>query len=64
MDNEGYNVATGEYVDASGAPLTLRMAVETGDPWIEEVGGQIVAQLRQVGIAVVTVPVEETMRTR
>ena len=50
--------ATGEYVDASGAPLTLRMAVETGDPWIEEVGGQIVAQLRQVGIAVVTVPVD------
>jgi ABC-type transport system substrate-binding protein len=33
------------------------MAVETGDPWILNVADQIVAQLRQVGITVVTTPV-------
>jgi peptide/nickel transport system substrate-binding protein len=49
--------ADGAYVDDSGTPLSLRMAVETGDPWILGVAAQIVAQLRQVGINVVTVPV-------
>ncbi len=52
--------ATGAYVDASGAPLTLRMAVETGDPWILGVATEIVAELRQAGIAVVTQPVTGT----
>ncbi len=49
--------ATGTYLDASGNPLSLRMAVETGDPWILGVAAQIVGELRQVGIGVVTVPV-------
>jgi peptide/nickel transport system substrate-binding protein len=48
--------ATGAYLDASGNPLSLRMAVETGDPWILGVANQITAQLRQVGIDVVMVP--------
>jgi peptide/nickel transport system substrate-binding protein len=54
----GYHLnPSGSYVTASDVPLTLRMAVETGDPWILGVAAQIVAQLRQLGIAVVTVPV-------
>jgi peptide/nickel transport system substrate-binding protein len=51
---------TGTYVDAGGAPLTLRMAVETGDPWISEVGALISDQLHAAGIAVVVVPVDGT----
>jgi peptide/nickel transport system substrate-binding protein len=50
--------AAGTYVDAAGTPLTLKMAVETGDPWTADVAAQIVAQLRPVGITVVTVPVD------
>jgi peptide/nickel transport system substrate-binding protein len=50
--------AAGHYIDDSGKQLTIRMAVETGDPWIDQVGEEIVAQLNQVGIAVVTVPVD------
>jgi peptide/nickel transport system substrate-binding protein len=50
--------ATGRYVDASGAVLTVRMAVETGDPWIDQVATEITAQLRDAGITVVTVPVD------
>ena len=38
--------------------LTLRMAVETGDPWISEVATEITTQLHDAGIAVVTVPVD------
>jgi peptide/nickel transport system substrate-binding protein len=50
--------ATGDYVDTSGAPLTLRMAVETGDPWISEVATEITTQLHDAGITVTTVPVD------
>ncbi len=54
----GYHTtASGEYVDDTGAPLTLRMAVETGDPWTLELATEITSELRQVGISVVTVPV-------
>ena len=52
--------AAGNYVDASGDQLTLRMAVETGDPWISQVREQIISELRSRGIAVVTVPVNGT----
>jgi peptide/nickel transport system substrate-binding protein len=52
--------AGGQYVDADEVPLTLRMAVQTGDPWILGVAAQISAQLHQVGIAVVTIPVSGT----
>jgi peptide/nickel transport system substrate-binding protein len=49
---------TGDYLDASGAQLTIRMAVETGDPWISEVATEISTQLHDAGINVVTVPVD------
>jgi peptide/nickel transport system substrate-binding protein len=49
---------TGDYVDATGKQLTLRMAVETGDPWIEAVAAQISLQLHNAGIAVITTPVD------
>ena len=45
-------------MDATGKQLTLRMAVETGDPWIGAVAAQISDQLRDAGIAVVTIPVD------
>jgi peptide/nickel transport system substrate-binding protein len=48
----------GTYLDADGKPLTLRMAVESGDPWIDSVAGLISSQLRSAGISVVTVPVD------
>jgi peptide/nickel transport system substrate-binding protein len=48
----------GNYVDATGKPLTIRLAVETGDPWIDSVAAVISSQLRGAGIAVVTVPVD------
>jgi peptide/nickel transport system substrate-binding protein len=50
----------GQYVDATGRPLTVRMAVEMGDPWIAEVGTIVSSQLAKVGITVVTVPVDGT----
>jgi peptide/nickel transport system substrate-binding protein len=46
--------AAGNYVDSTGKQLTLRMAVETGDPWIATVAAQLGSQLRSAGIAVVT----------
>lgn len=49
---------TGVYVDATGKPLTLRMAVETGDPWIGAIGKQISDQLHDAGIAVTIIPVD------
>jgi peptide/nickel transport system substrate-binding protein len=48
----------GHYVDASGRQLTVRMAVETGDPWISQVEAEVVGQLNQDGIAVDTMPVD------
>lgn len=50
--------ADGRYVDAAGNPLTVRMAVESGDPWIAEVGVEIASQLRQAGITVTSVTVD------
>jgi peptide/nickel transport system substrate-binding protein len=47
----------GDYVDANGKQLTLHMAVETGDPWINSVAALVSAQLRAAGIAVVIQPV-------
>lgn len=48
---------TGNYVDVDGSQLTIRMAVESGDPWIGEVAAGISTQLRSAGISVVTFPV-------
>ncbi len=48
----------GNYVDDAGKQLTLRMAVEIGDPWISQLAVLISSQLRSAGIAVVTVPVD------
>ncbi len=54
----GYHTAvSGEYVDDTGTPLTLRMAVQTGDPWTLQLATEITSQLRLAGISVVTVPV-------
>jgi peptide/nickel transport system substrate-binding protein len=50
--------SSGSYVDAAGRPLTLRMAVAAGDPWIEGVAMALVAQLHSVGIAVQLEPVD------
>lgn len=47
----------GQYVDQNGTLLTLRMAVESGDPWINQVAQEIGDQLRAVGISVTIVPV-------
>ena len=45
------------YVDAEGRPFTIRMAVEEGDPWIDQAATTIVAQLHAAGIGVTLVPV-------
>ena len=47
----------GSFVDATGKPLTARMAVEEGDPWIDATAAALVAQLKQAGIGVTLVPV-------
>ncbi len=49
--------ALGNYVDAAGRALTVRMAVEQGDPWINEVASEIESQLHAAGIGVAAVPV-------
>jgi peptide/nickel transport system substrate-binding protein len=51
---------TGNYVDVDGGQLTLRMAVESGDPWIGSVAAEVSSQLRSAGISVVTVPMAGT----
>jgi glutathione transport system substrate-binding protein len=58
LKSAGYHQdPSGAYVDATGKPLSLRMAVETGDPWIGSVATELAAQLRSVGIGVTIVPV-------
>ena len=47
----------GAYEDAAGRPLTVRMAVEEGDPWIDATAAGLVAQLKVAGIAVTVLPV-------
>ncbi len=55
----GYSDTPGTpYVDAAGKPFTVRMAVEEGDPWIDEAATGIAAQLRAAGITVVVLPVQ------
>ena len=55
----GYTSTPGTpYVDAAGRPFTVRMAVEEGDPWIDEAAAGIAAQLRAAGITVVVLPVQ------
>lgn len=49
--------ADGIYADVAGKPLTVRMAVEEGDPWIDATAAALVAQLRTAGIIVTIVPV-------
>ncbi len=48
----------GDYADDTGKQLVVRMAVESGSQWIDQVAAEISADLRQAGIAVVTVPVD------
>ncbi|HVB94960.1 MAG TPA: ABC transporter family substrate-binding protein [Acidimicrobiales bacterium] len=55
----GYHRAPdSRYVDAGGNQLTVRMAVESGDPWISEVGAEIASELRLAGIGVVITQVD------
>jgi peptide/nickel transport system substrate-binding protein len=49
--------ADGRFVDDAGKPLTVRMAVEEGDPWIDASATGMEAQLRAAGITVVLLPV-------
>ena len=59
LSTAGYTrFVTGPYEDISGKPLTVRMAVESGDPWITGVANLVAGQLESVGIEVVTVPVD------
>ncbi len=48
----------GLYLDGTGRPFTVRMAVEEGDPWIGGTADEIVDQLRDAGISVVVFPVQ------
>jgi peptide/nickel transport system substrate-binding protein len=58
LASSGYHRAVdSRYVDAGGNQLTVRMAVESGDPWISQVGAGLASQLRLAGIAVVIIPV-------
>ena len=57
----GYAKASGTpYIDAAGKPFSLRLAVEEGDPWIDQAAADVAAQLRAAGIGVVLVPVQGT----
>jgi len=52
----------GLYVDATGSPLVVRLAVYPGDPWSAQVGEALTDQLQAAGISVVSVPVADTAR--
>ena len=61
LKSTGYQkYSLGQYVDAQGKPLTLRLAVELGDPWILTVANALSAQLVAAGFAVVITPVAGT----
>ena len=61
MKSIGYHKdPQGNYVDGAGARLMVRMAVESGDPWINQVAGEITTQLLRAGFDLVTVPVDGT----
>ena len=57
----GYDRTSGApYIDATGKPFSLRLAVEEGDAWIDQAAALVAAQLRLAGIGVVLVPVQGT----
>jgi ABC-type transport system substrate-binding protein len=57
----GYDKTPGSpYTDAAGKAFIVRMAVEEGDPWIDQAAAGIAAQLRADGIGVTLVPVQGT----
>jgi peptide/nickel transport system substrate-binding protein len=56
----GFHKAGPSYVDAAGSPLSVRLAVESGDPTLAQVATELVAQLESAGISVVTVRVDGT----
>jgi peptide/nickel transport system substrate-binding protein len=58
MSAAGYTrLVFGPYEDLAGKPLVIRMAVESGDPWIQGVAELVADQLDAAGFEVVTVPV-------
>ena len=48
----------GSYVDATGRPFVLRLAVESGDPWSGAVATQVVGQLHDAGIGTTATAVD------
>ncbi len=61
MKSIGYHKdPKGYYADGAGKRLMVRMAVESGDPWIDQVAEEITTQLRHAGFDVVTFPVDGT----
>src|SRR6185312_6777543 len=57
MVDAGYTRQTpGTWHNAFGLPLSLRMAVDEGDPWAVASAPQLEAQLSSAGFAVTTVP--------
>lgn len=54
----GYTKGPGAaFVDDAGKPLTVRMAVQEGDPWMNDTATALVAQLKSAGIGVTLLPV-------
>jgi peptide/nickel transport system substrate-binding protein len=59
MSAAGYTrLVFGPYEDIAGRPIVVRMAVESGDPWIAGVADLVADQLEAAGFGVVTVPVD------
>ena len=59
MSSAGYTrLVFGPYEDIAGKPIVLKMAVESGDPWIAGVADLVADQLEAAGFEVVTVPVD------
>jgi peptide/nickel transport system substrate-binding protein len=48
-----HRAPNGHYEDVLGRPITIRLVVESGDPWIDKLGQAIVVQLQSAGITVV-----------
>jgi peptide/nickel transport system substrate-binding protein len=59
MSTAGYTrLVFGPYEDIAGKPIVLRMAVESGDPWIAGMADLVADQLEAAGFEVDTVPVD------
>jgi len=60
----GYLRAPGQpWVGPNGAPLSIRMGVDTGDPWAAESGPILAEQLQDAGVLVTQVPYPDATST-